>query len=204
MFDVRSILEVPVIYRLLQCLVRNKKLPDEYVNRHVKPKEGDYVLDIGCGPADILDFLPEVKYYGFDSNCKYIDNAKKRFGSRGNFFCQELSEANIPDNISFDIVLAYTVLHHLNDAEAVQLFKLSAKCLKRGGRLVTYDGCHAENEGLVSKILAALDRGKYIRDKEGYMNLAHKVFTDVEYDVRRDLIKIPAAYGIFLCCTKDW
>ena len=203
MFDVRSILEVSVIYRLLQYLVRNKKLSNEYVNKYIKPKEGDCVLDIGCGPADILEFLPKVKYYGFDSNCKYIDNAKKRFGGRGNFFCQELSEANIPDNISFDIVLACAVLHHLNDAKADQLFKLSAKCLKRGGRLVTYDGCHAENEGFISKILCSLDRGKYIRDKEGYVNLARKVFTNVEYDVRRDLVNIPAAYGVFITCVKD-
>lgn len=88
MFDIRSILEVPVIYRLLQCLVRNKKLPDEYVNRYVKPKDGDYVLDIGCGPADILEFLPKVKYYGFDSNSKYIDNAKKDLATAGIFFAR--------------------------------------------------------------------------------------------------------------------
>ena len=204
MFDIRSILEAPVIYRMLQHLLRNKKLSNEYVNKYIKPKSGDYVLDIGCGPADILEFLPEVKYYGFDSNCKYIDSAKKRFGSRGNFFCQELSEVNIPGSMSFDIVLAYTVLHHLNDAEAVQLFKLSAKCLKHGGRLVTFDGCHTENEGLISKTMSSLDRGKYIRDKEGYVNLARKVFTNVECDVRCDLTNIPASCGVFLCCTKDW
>jgi len=203
MFDMRSILEMPIIYKLLQYLIRNKKFLNEYVNEYVKPEEGDCVLDIGCGPADILDFLPKVKYYGFDSNCKYIDSAKKRFGYRGNFFCQELGEANIPDNVSFDIILALTVLHHLNDAEAVQLFKLSAKYLKRGGRLVTYDGCHAEKEGFISKMFCLLDRGKYIRDKEGYVNLARKVFTNVKYDVRCDLVNIPAAYGVFLCCTKD-
>lgn len=102
------------------------------------------------------------------------------------------------------MVLAYTVLHHLNDTEAIQLFKLSAKYLKRGGRLITFDGCHHENEGFISKILASLDRGKYIRNKEEYLNLARKVFANVEYDVRCDLINIPAACGIFICCTKDW
>ena len=40
-----------------------KKIVKKYITKHnVK------VLDIGCGPAEILDTLPEIKYYGFDIN----------------------------------------------------------------------------------------------------------------------------------------
>lgn len=191
----------PWVYRMLQCLIRSKKFTSEYVNKYVKTKEGEYILDIGCGTADVLEFLPKVKYYGFDSNHKYIDNAKKRFGNRGIFFCQELNEASIP-NVNFDIVLANTVLHHLNDDEAIQLFKLSAKCLKHGGRVITCDGCYSENGAFISKILLSLDRGKYVRHKEGYLKLAREVFNKVEYQVRNDLSNIPGEL-IIICCTKD-
>lgn len=201
MFDLRSILIYPPAYKLLQNLVRSKKHIKERVDSYIKPKEGDAILDIGCGPADILDFLPEVKYYGFDLSSKYINEAKAKYGDRGDFFCQELSEANIP-SINFDIVLANNVLHHLNDSEAIELFKLARKCLKHGGRLVTCDGCRSADEELISKIVLSLDRGKYVRDREGYLSLARRVFNNVAHEMRNDLAYIPVN-GIFLTCVKD-
>ena len=40
-----------------------------YLKECLSPREGDKVLDIGCGPGEFLDFLPDV------------DNAKlARFG----------------------------------------------------------------------------------------------------------------------------
>lgn len=200
MFDLRRILIYPSAYQFLQNLVRNKKHTQEYVDKYIRPTEGAVILDIGCGPADILDFLPKVRYYGFDSNSKYINDAKRKYGSRGEFFCQELSEANIPE-INFDIVLASSVVHHLNDEEAIKLFKLAKKCLKPGGRLVTCDGCRAKDEGLISKIVLSLDRGKFVRERDGYINLARQVFENVEFEERDDLSNIPIN-GIFMCCTK--
>lgn len=202
MFDIRSVLNFPPAYKLLQNLIRTKKQTKTYIDHYVRARAGDVILDIGCGPADILEFLPEVKYYGFDLNPKYIADAKKRYGGRGIFFCQELSERSAPAEISFDIVLANKVLHHLNDGEAIELFKLSAKRLKPGGRLITCDGCHAENEGLISRIVSNLDRGKYVRDKAGYLNLARQVFNNVTPETRNDLTIIPVN-GIIMVCKKD-
>ncbi|MEK7072157.1 MAG: class I SAM-dependent methyltransferase [Patescibacteria group bacterium] len=201
MLDLRSILIYPSIYKLLQNLVRNKKHTQEYVDKYVKPVEGGAILDIGCGPADILDFLPQIRYYGFDLSPKYINEAKIKYGDRGEFFCQELSETSIP-NIGFDIVLANNVLHHLNDGEAIDLFKLAKKCLKLGGRLVTCDGCRSVDEGLISKVVLSLDRGKHVRDKESYLNLARQAFNNVAHETRNDLAHIPVN-GIFITCVKE-
>lgn len=183
-------------------MVRRKKHTREYVEKYIKPKEGDLVLDLGCGPADILDFLPKVKYYGFDLSFKYIDRAKKKYGERGTFFCKKLTEINVPAGLSFDVVTATNVLHHLNDEEAIQLFSLAKECLKSGGRLITCDGYRLEGEGLISKIVLSLDRGKYVRDKEGYLKLARQVFSNVIYETRSDLSNI-SVNGIFIICTKD-
>lgn len=202
LFDVRKILAFPSVYTFFQNLVRNKKYTAEYVGKYIKPKEGDFILDIGCGPAEILEHLPRVNYYGFDLSSKYIDEAKRRYGDRGYFFCQEVSEAAAPANKSFDIVLANNVLHHLIDEEAVKLFELAKSCLRPGGRLVTTDGCRAENEGIISKIMASLDRGKHVRNKEQYLTLAHKVFDNVECYFRTDTAKIPVGV-LIMCCKKD-
>ena len=202
MFYLRSVLIYPPAYKLLQNLARRKKHTREYVEKYIKPQEGNAVLDIGCGPAEILDFFPKVKYYGLDLSSNYINEAKKKYGDRGEFFCQELSETSVPAGIKFDIVMATNVLHHLNDSQAIKLFNLAKKCLKPGGRLITCDGCRSSGEGLISKIVLSLDRGKYVRDKEGYLNLARQAFNQIESDTRSDLSNIPVN-GIFIICTKD-
>lgn len=202
LFDVRKILAFPAVYIFFQNLVRKKEYPAEYVDKYIKPKEGDFILDIGCGPAEILEHLPQVKYYGFDLSPEYINEAKKRYGDRGYFFCQEVNEATAPAGKSLDIVLANNVLHHLNDEEAARLFRLASNCLKPGGRLVTTDGCHAENEGLISKIMLFLDRGQHVRNKEGYLELAHRVFNNVEHYFRTDTAKIPVGV-LIMCCKKE-
>ena len=40
--------------------------PLEIVKKYIT-KHNVKVLDIECGPAEILDTLPEIKYYGFNS-----------------------------------------------------------------------------------------------------------------------------------------
>jgi len=202
MFDLRAILNNPHIYKLFQNLVSDKKHTAEYVSKYIRPKDDDYVLDVGCGPADILDFLPKVKYFGFDLCHRYIDDAKRKYGDRGTFFCEELTESSAPSGIEFDLVLANRVLHHLNDEEAIRLFKLAQNCLKSGGRLVTIDGCHLKGENFISKILSSWDRGKYIRDNDRYLNLAREVFKNIEHHIRGDLSNIPGNQ-IIICCTKD-
>ena len=35
------------------------------------------ILDIGCGPAEILDYIPECEYYGYDIDKRAINFARK-------------------------------------------------------------------------------------------------------------------------------
>lgn len=200
-FDIRRILSFPQIYQLLQNLVRSEKHLKSYVENHIKIKQGDMVLDIGCGPADILNYLPDVTYVGFDLSQKYIDEATKKFGNRGSFFCQEVSKTKISDESSYDIVLANNCLHHLNDKEALDLFELALFVLKPGGRLVTCDGCKVKNDNLISRLMLALDRGKFVRTQDAYTALASKVFSNVQSYIRNDLSNIPIA-GIIMECVK--
>jgi SAM-dependent methyltransferase len=200
---VRRLLERPSLYQLFSWLVGAENSRSFYVERFVKPVDGERVLDIGCGPADILDHLPRVEYFGFDINPSYIDSAKRRYGERGRFHCQRVSEARIftdePD--SFDIVLATGILHHLDDREAIELFEIAQRALRPGGRLVTFDGCYVEGQSGVARYLLGRDRGEFVRTREGYTRLAESVFGKVKASITHDLLRIPYTH-IILECVK--
>lgn len=196
-----SILELPFAYTLFSRLVGSENSQSILVNQYVRPVAGNRILDIGCGPGDILDHLPQVDYFGFDFNQSYIESAKARYGHRGQFFCQRVSEAQVflEQPGTFDIVLAVGILHHLDDDEAVQLFDIAKRALKNGGRLVTYDGCYVDDQSRAAKYLLSKDRGQFVRNEKGYTNLAKSRFDKVIVAIRDDLLNIPYTHIIMEC-----
>ncbi|OFZ67254.1 MAG: hypothetical protein A2V79_12560 [Betaproteobacteria bacterium RBG_16_56_24] len=199
--NLKSLLDQPVIYKLFSALVGAQYSISTLVNQYVRPAAGDRILDIGCGPGKILDHLPQVDYFGFDFSPSYIESATRRYGHRGQFFCQRVSEAQVfleqPE--SFDIVLAIGVLHHLDDAEAMQLFEIARRALKKDGRLVTYDGCYVRGQSRAAKYLLSRDRGQFVRDEQGYTGLAGSRFDEVRASIRHDLLRIPYTHIIMEC-----
>lgn len=55
----------------------------KFVENYVKPFPGMKILDLGCGPEDILAYLPDVEYWGYGISEAYIAQAKTRFGNGG-------------------------------------------------------------------------------------------------------------------------
>jgi SAM-dependent methyltransferase len=189
----------PAIYSNVTRLLRGKKKIRTFIDIYVRPKDHDRVLDIGCGPGDILNFLPDVEYFGFDQDPFYIKSAQKQFGKRGTFFCKAVSRDAFSGNNDFDIILAMGILHHLSDGEAGELFELAHHLLRPGGRLITYDGCYKENQPAINKFILDIDRGKYVRTETAYKNLAASSFKYVSSSVREDLFNIPYTLIIMEC-----
>src|SRR6478752_1907792 len=136
------VLGMPRVYR---CFTRaiGGSVWQVYLNEYVKPVSPERILDIGCGPADILAYLPNADYTGIDISPEYIEAAKKRFGDRGRFLCSDVGVVTIEqERGSFSLVLATGVLHHLDDERARKLFELARLALAPNGRLITYDGCY--------------------------------------------------------------
>lgn len=197
---IRSILSSPRVYDLFQDLMGARSGRRDFVREHVRPFAGCAILDIGCGTARILDYLPPVEYYGFDLSQRYIDEAKRRYGSRGRFHCALVERATLDRLESFDIVIAVGLLHHLGDGQAVELMKLAQSALRTGGRLTTIDPCYAKDQTAASRFLVSRDRGQNVRDLFGYSALANSVFSNVTAVVKHRAW-IPYTHCI-MECTK--
>jgi SAM-dependent methyltransferase len=195
---IRGILSHPFIYNALQSLMGAHQARKKFVANFIKPFSGMNVLDVGCGPADIFAYMPEVDYCGFDIDDGYIDQAHKRFGLRGAFHCKQLQMTDLESLPLFDIVLAIGLFHHLDDAVALDVMQLASKALKPGGRLLSIDPCLDPSQSTIARLLIRGDRGQNVRDKAGYEALAGAVFESPRVEVRHTAW-IPYTHCIMEC-----
>lgn len=200
-YGVRSILSNPTCYSIFQNIMGANGFRKRFVSEFIRPFSGCSLLDVGCGPADILDHLPDIDYWGFDISHQYIKQARTRFDLRGKFHCQELMDSDLEKMPSFDIVLALGLLHHLDDEIAVNVMKLSERALKPGGRLLTFDPCIDFGQNIISRFLVTHDRGQNVRDKAGYTFIANSVFEAPRIEVRHQSW-IPYTHCIMECTRK--
>jgi len=176
----RSILSSPKVYDAFQHFMGAARLRAEFVRDFIRPFAGMRILDIGCGTADILAFLPDsVQYWGFDISERYIEAARTRFGDRGHFECALLDAERVDALPKFDLAIAAGVLHHLDDEQARQLCRLAERALKPDGRLVTTDPCFAAGQNPIARFLISRDRGQNVRTSEAYRALPASVFGQV-------------------------
>jgi SAM-dependent methyltransferase len=195
-----SVLSLPSVYSLFETAIGALRGRATVIRESVRPRPCDRILDIGCGPGDVVGFLPPgVRYVGFDDSEAYIHAARRRFGHRAEFYCERVGDKRVENLASFDIVLAFGILHHLDDPEALHLLRLAHDALKPGGRLFTLDGCYAPGQSRVARWLLSRDRGKNVRTEEGYRELAAARFTDVRPVLRHDLFRIPYTILILEC-----
>ena len=197
---IRSIFSHPVIYNLAQRMVGAEKARRILVREYLPSMAGRRMLDIGCGTAEILRHLPaQVEYTGFDASAVYVAQARARFGERGVFRAEMVREATLKDMGKFDLVLAFGLLHHLDDEEACMLFALAASALKPGGMLLTIDPTYVASQSILARWIIGKDRGQNVREPEAYQALAEASFPQTSLSVRPDLLNIPYDHAILQC-----
>lgn len=198
--DLRRVLSIPQVYTLWQKLIGDYKLRKIYCKNYIKAKECDRILDIGCGTANMVEFLPKnIDYVGFDDSAEYIKHAKKKFPQHNfAFFRQRVNFAQNYDE-KFDIIMANAILHHINDEEAEKLISFAATNLKENGRFITHDGCFVENQSFIRKWLLENDRGRFVRTKDDYFKLFSKYFSNINVNIKENLYNIPYTIIIFEC-----
>jgi SAM-dependent methyltransferase len=200
---IRSVLERPWAYSLSQLVLGGPARMRAFVKDYVQPREGLRVLDIGCGRGEIVELMPGVEYIGFDRNPRYIDIARQKFGDLGEFHCMDVVDADL-DSDSFDVVIAWGILHHLDNGQADHLVSLAARFLRKDGRLLTGDSTEAPKTGRLARWLLGKDRGQAIRTPEGYAELTKKRFGSVTSDVMRmPLPVVRARFPIAVVVSRE-
>ncbi|MCP4649202.1 MAG: class I SAM-dependent methyltransferase [PVC group bacterium] len=132
------------------------------------------VLDIGCGSRGNFLNLPEQLYVGIDRNAKLIRILKSKV--RGEYICMNAEKLNFPDNY-FDYIISTSFFHHIGNEHCQQVCQRMVKSLKKGGKVIIADGVYPDSQfNLPGRIIRFLDRGRYVKDKEGFKNIFLKEF----------------------------
>ena len=192
-----SLLSNTFFYSLVQSVMSGTSFREKIVKKYIT-KKNVKVLDIGCGPAEILDILPKIHYYGFDINPVYINSAKIKYENKGKFFCKKLTSKNIKYLPKFDYILLLGVLHHLNDKEVNELMTNIKKVLKRKGNIITLDNIFTNNQNFIAKFLIQMDKGQNVRSKKGYLNILKNHFKKINSKIYHQKF-IPYTWFVVNC-----
>ena len=185
----KDILKHPLIYNFLQNMLSKKRSSSLFINKYLKPHNGDRILDLGCGTGRLLNLLPDnISYTGIDISEKYIHHARNNFGIRGEFIHGDILEVDCTLLGPFDLVIARGFFHHVEDSVINILWEHLKPSLSGNVRLVSIDGCYAEGQHFISKFFLDIDRGNYIRTEKEYVNILNCSFNKVESILRDDPI----------------
>lgn len=104
-----------------------------YINEHLGA--GGEMLDLGCGTAGILEYLPEeINYTGIDASLFALEEARRRWNSRlHTIFFANTSLARFSDG-QFDLILLFYSLEHLREPR--ETLRECRRALKQGGSLI--------------------------------------------------------------------
>lgn len=195
---IRKILELPSLYNFFQSLIGGDKHRREHYSKYFDLPPGSKILDLGCGTASLLRWLPDyIDYTGIDIEEKYIRWNLQNYHRRGSFFLENVIANERKEWYSyFDAINAHGLLHHLSDEDCDILLSRAWKYLKPNGYLITVDSAYHDRQHLVSRWLVSRDRGQNVKTANGYLEFAQRIFHNVKGEIISDHLWIP--FSVFI------
>lgn len=119
-------------------VTRKKEIWPEIKNLSSKIKDGDKILDVGCGNGRLLETLADrkIEYLGIDQSPNLIDLAKKNYPDY-NFRVSDLLDLGQIEEYGFDWVFCLAVFHHLpSNKLRIQALKQLRNKVNTQGRVI--------------------------------------------------------------------
>lgn len=110
----------------------------------IKPKKGEFLLDIGCGTGIILNELwkklgENVAFFGIDPSLDMLEIAKKKTAnSKINLKQTYADELPFIDN-NFDWVISVLTMHHIPNEQKEKVISEIKRVLKPNGIVLISD-----------------------------------------------------------------
>lgn len=193
-----QLLSNPSVFRALKTLLLPRGSLERMVANYFAVEDESAVLDLGCGYGDFAHlFAGRCNYVGIDHNAGYIDVARKtNDGNGASFLVADVADPIVAEHGPYDLVMMSGVLHHLPSADVIHLSQLIAPLLSPSGRLVAIEPVFTPNQGLSARMVIAADRGRHVRDEDGYRHLLGAGFTHVQSTVVSGLLRIPYTHVV--------
>lgn len=199
----RRVLSVAWIYELFQNLTGAVQARRWMAENYWRLKDGEKVIDVGCGPGVIFSSLPQgITYIGFDISETYIKRAQELYGSQATFLVSTVGELLKKPDVRFnnaDLVLCNGLLHHLSDEESLEVLRFAHAVLKPGGRLVCEEPSFLIKQHWPSRFVMGRDRGNYVRQERAWKALVEQVFQSYTTDISTAQTYIPYVHIIIEC-----
>jgi SAM-dependent methyltransferase len=143
----------------------------------------------------MLEFLPHsVEYVGVDLDVGYVERGRARLGGRGTFICADITDYEASS--IFDIVIAYGVLHHLDDKGVRAACGVASRALPPGGRVLFAEPARTDDQSSLEKAIMNRDRGRYVRTSRQYVALMQEHFATATSEQLSGGYRIPYTFVV--------
>jgi SAM-dependent methyltransferase len=171
------LLENTLAYRIWQAPFAERKLLPLFAHNDVP--RARRVLDFGCGPGTNTHHFAGADYLGIDVNPAYVESARRRHGRE--FIVADVTTCQVPADRRFDLILANSLFHHIDDASTRRILAHLATLLTDDGHVHILDLVLPARPS-VSRLLARADRGDYPRPLEQWRELFTVAFEPVVFE----------------------
>lgn len=148
------------------------------------------LLDFGCSSGNTTRAFLDFDYTGIDIDKRSIMYARRRWSKYKNvkFVCGDILNKEF-DELRFNYILFAGTGHHISPDLFVKVTNKLVSLLKTNGQIWFYDILEPDKKShFLTRILAAIDRGKYIRTYAQYKKIFKEV-RGIKIDENR-IIKI--------------
>lgn len=189
----KRLLKHPALHHAKGMVIGEDACRRKVVEKYLRPKAGQALLDIGCGTGGMVPYVPEVMYTGVEQSGAYVAYAQAKY-PQAHFIKGDALQVALDGK--FDLCLLWGVLHHLNDEDAARLLRRVPGWLTEQGRVLVVEPCRVPGKNLVSQWMIHRDCGHYVRDMAENMTLLQGVFPFVKSALRQDLLRVPYSFAI--------